>query len=377
MTHDTHTWQTAWTQAVTDIRGMAPETHDVTLRFTVPIALTGSHVRFTLSNQHGTTAIRIGSAAAVLGDASVQATFSGELSAEVAPGGELTSDPIDIHTTAGDELAIDLYLPEPTPHATGNLAGLAWVVSERGDHAGDLNFPAPPPALVEGPGGTSYMPPAPLLRNIEISGANAQTIVACLGDSITAAGWPNKATALLQGTGVIFLNRGLAGNRLREDGAGWAGAFFGRAGLTRFDDDVLNTSGVTHSIIALGTNDLGHPGSPSAPNDTVPTFEDLTASITDLIRRCQSAGISPTLATITPFTPAEGYDPAREQTRGHVNDWIRSHPHGAAVLDFAEALQSPTNPTALASQYDSGDHLHPNDAGQSRLAEEAATAFRA
>jgi lysophospholipase L1-like esterase len=46
------------------------------------------------------------------------------------------------------------------------------------------------------------------------------------------------------------------------------------------------------------------------------------------------------------------------------------------VIDFDKALRAPDDLTVLAPEYDSGDHLHPNDHGQDRLAHEAAAAFR-
>lgn len=377
MKSDAPAWQASWTQAVTNIRGMASETRDVTLRFTIPLALGGTQARFVLSNRSGTESIHIGHAALVLGDISAQVTFSGAPTVEVTPGGEVTCDPVDILTSAGENLIIDLYLPKPTEHATGNLTGCTWGLSEPGNHAGLLDFPALPEALVTGPGGVQFVPPAPLLRDVEVQHTETGTIVACLGDSITAAGWPNRASALLQGSNIALLNRGIAGNRLRKDCAGFAGAFFGRSGLTRFDDDVLNTAGVTHAIIALGTNDLGHPGSPTAPAEAVPAATDLIDALSELVHRSRSAGICPILATITPFMQAEGYDPAREAIRQQVNTWIRSDAPVATVIDFDRALQSATDETVLASQYDSGDHLHPNEAGQDRLAREAALAFQA
>ena len=39
---------------------------------------------------------------------------------------------------------------------------------------------------------------------------------------------------------------------------------WGRAGLSRFDDDVLTTPGVTHVVIAYNSNDWGPPGRPNS-----------------------------------------------------------------------------------------------------------------
>ena len=43
--------------------------------------------------------------------------------------------------------------------------------------------------------------------------------------------------------------------------------------------------------------------------------------------------------------------------------WIRSSAEFDAVIDFDEVLREPSHPTRLLPIYDSGDHLHANDAG--------------
>ena len=62
--------------------------------------------------------------------------------------------------------------------------------------------------------------------------------------------------------------------------------------------------------------------------------------------------------------------PTREVTRQHINAWIRNQ--GAkffdAVVDFDAVLRDPKDISFLASQYDSGDHLHPNERAFEALA---------
>ena len=40
-----------------------------------------------------------------------------------------------------------------------------------------------------------------------------------------------------------------------------------------------------------------------------------------------------------------------------------------AVVDFDAALRDPAHPDRLRRRYDSGDHLHPSDAGYRAMAE--------
>ncbi len=76
-------------------------------------------------------------------------------------------------------------------------------------------------------------------------------------------------------------------------------------------------------------------------------------------------------ATITPFGGSgQSYsDPTREATREKVNEWILTSGTFDATVDFAKMLGDPSKPDQLASQYDSGDHLHPNVAGYQFLAD--------
>jgi hypothetical protein len=49
--------------------------------------------------------------------------------------------------------------------------------------------------------------------------------------------------------------------------------------------------------------------------------------------------------------------------RQEVNAWIRSTGEFDGVIDFDEAVRDPNHSTQLLPAYDSGDHLHVNDAG--------------
>ena len=56
------------------------------------------------------------------------------------------------------------------------------------------------------------------------------------------------------------------------------------------------------------------------------------------------------------------------QVREAVNEWIRHIGTYDAVIDFDAAIRDPANPKRMLPAYDSGDHLHPNDAGYQAMA---------
>jgi lysophospholipase L1-like esterase len=55
--------------------------------------------------------------------------------------------------------------------------------------------------------------------------------------------------------------------------------------------------------------------------------------------------------------------------RQDVNRWIRDSGEFDAVVDFDKATRDPAAPGKLRAAYDSGDHIHPNDAGNQAMAE--------
>ncbi len=52
-----------------------------------------------------------------------------------------------------------------------------------------------------------------------------------------------------------------------------------------------------------------------------------------------------------------------------MNQWIRTSNAYDAVIDFDKAIRDPGNPAKILPAYDSGDNLHPNDAGYKAMAD--------
>ena len=50
------------------------------------------------------------------------------------------------------------------------------------------------------------------------------------------------------------------------------------------------------------------------------------------------------------------------------NEWIRTSGAFDGVIDFDKVVRDPSNPLAINPAFDSGDHLHPNDAGYQAMA---------
>ena len=70
-----------------------------------------------------------------------------------------------------------------------------------------------------------------------------------------------------------------------------------------------------------------------------------------------------------PFGRAFYSTPKTEAEHQAVNEWIRTSGAYDAVIDFDAAVRDPSNPLRFLPLYDSGDHLHPSDAGYQAMAE--------
>jgi len=133
--------------------------------------------------------------------------------------------------------------------------------------------------------------------------------------------------------------------------------------LARFDADVLDQAGVTHVVIMDGINDIGN-----ARLNATPTAEDIIAGHKQLIARARTRGLTVIGATLTPFWGAAYYTDVGETKRQAVNEWIRTSGAYDAVVDFDKATRDPRDPRKLRADFDSCDHLHPNDAGYQAMA---------
>ncbi|MBO6359929.1 hypothetical protein EY693_03775 [Enterococcus casseliflavus] len=203
------------------------------------------------------------------------------------------------------------------------------------------------------------------------------TIVA-FGDSITEQ---NHWVAPLQkevieklGEDYSVVNAGISGNRLLKDIANLPRRtqYFGLAGIERFEHDVFDINEqVCSVIVSLGVNDLHQPGTEEQfPIEELPTFEEMVSGYEQLIKQTKKHESKIFLATITPFI---GYtkdikNEEKEELRQKVNAWIRKNAEVDGIYDFDQVLTDPEDPTKLNSSHDSGDKLHPSEAGGAQMA---------
>jgi lysophospholipase L1-like esterase len=138
--------------------------------------------------------------------------------------------------------------------------------------------------------------------------------------------------------------------------------------LARFDRDVIAQAGVRYVIVLESINDIGSLHNVNQPDYHL-TAEDLEQGLSQLVVRAHQHGIKVLGATITPYQGAGYATDKGEQIREAVNTWILTSGVFDGTVDFDKATRDPNHPLVFASQYDSGDHLHPKDAGYAAMAD--------
>jgi len=373
------TWVGTWTASPQPPRGVMPASFsNQTVRQIVRVSIGGGRVRIKLSNEFGSKPVLIGAASIGLAGKGTEIvagslrslTFGGAKKVTLLPGAPALSDPVELNVAPLSDLAINLYLPAATELATVHQVGLQNAdVSAPGDFTASAEFPV-----------VDRFTHRFFLSGVLVEPSAATRAIVTFGDSITdgtnstvdANGrWPDVLARRLKdaGTAIAVLNQGISGNRVLSDGAGVSG-------LARFERDVLSQPAVSHVVIMLGINDIGWPGTALEPNGIIRTADDIVAGYKQMIERARIRSIKVIGATLTPFENAlagrsnQGYFTLdKEVRRLAVNHWIRTSGAFDTFIDFDRVIADPSRSEAIAAPYDSGDHLHPNDAGYRAMGE--------
>ncbi len=352
-----------------------------TLRMFAHTSIGGGMVRVRLSNVFGKAFLKIDEAHVALRDKSpniVQSTdsvltFSGRKTISIPPNAVVISDPVPMKVPVDGDLAVSIFLEKHTAAAGIHYAANATSFIGEGNQTAAASF-------VQSTTVASWA----FLAGIDVVAPALAAAIVAFGDSITDGSrsttdanrrWPNILAQRLQKAGITNLaviDSGIGGNRVLHDPATPANMRFGVNALARFDRDVLAQPGAKYVIILEGINDIGHPGSQSAPPSESVTAEDVIAGLTQLAERSHEMGLKVIGATLTPFAgcPFPGYYTAeKDAIRAAVNQWVRTTNVYDGFVDFDKATRDAAHPDQMLAAYDGGDHLHPGDAGYKAMAE--------
>ncbi|MFJ9908143.1 SGNH/GDSL hydrolase family protein [Streptomyces sp. NPDC101152] len=360
----TGTWEAAPSATTAELPGQS-------VRNVIHTSVGGGAARVRVSNRLGTAPLELGAVTVAVQEPGApkspnavagtvrRVTFHGAASAEVPAGADAVSDPVPLRVPADANLLVSLYTPGDSGPATYHHSALQTsFIAPAGDHTADQAGAAYTTTT-----GSWYY-----LTGVDVLGAPAAGSVVALGDSITDGSgstasanhrWPDRLADRLaqlpppRRLGV--LNAGIAGNRVLLDGTG-------PSALSRLDADVLSHSGVRAVILVEGINDIK--GTPAQTDPAA--FE---AAYREIVARCHARGIRVVGGTITPYGGHGGWTAAREAVRQSVDGLIRDGGIFDAVVDFDAVVRDPAAPDRILPAYDSGDHLHFDDAGLQAMAD--------
>jgi lysophospholipase L1-like esterase len=339
---------------------------DRTIRQIVRTTLGGDSIRIRLTNEYGERPLVVGAAhlalrasgADIRAESDKPLTFSGRTFVTLRPGAVIFSDPIAYAVPALSDITISLWVKDTIRVTTRHALGLqSTYVSAHGDFTAAPHI-APDTTILQWP----------WLTGVDVFNAKATGAIVAIGNSITDgynstpdsnSRWPDVLARRLLASSEppkAVVNAGISGNRVLAFGAG-------PSALSRFDRDVLMQPGVTHVIVLEAINDLSRGTSPADPRDTI-TAEDIIAAYKQMITRAHDRGLMIFGATLTPVgNMNRPTTPVVDAKRRAINEWIRTSHAFDGVIDFEAITRDPAQPDRFLPAYDSGDHLHPSDAG--------------
>ena len=352
-------WAGAWGASPTIPPPGGKAFENQTVRQVVRLSTGGSAVRIRFTNEYSDKPLDIGAATSAVAGAdgkpmggTLALTFGGKASVAIPAGAPLLSDPVALDVKALDSLSISIFLPTATGPCTCHFAGTATsYLSGPGDFTRTGFEPA------------STFTNRAFISGVEVTRPDPRTIIA-FGDSITDGTastvnankrWPDVLAERLAAAGAPrpISNQAIAGNRILS----WQSPIFGDPALARFDRDVLSVPNARWLVILEGVNDIGMGA--AAP----PSAAQLIAGYRQMIERAEARGIKTYIATILPYEGARYHQEVGEAVRSQVNVWIRTNTEAAGFIDFDAAMRDPANPKKMKADLQSGDWLHPNDAG--------------
>ncbi len=363
-------WVASWQGApqLTEPRNMPPvPLAHVTLRQVIHTSIGGTRWRLRFSNEFGNGPVVIASAHVARSvrrdtvDVSTDRAlaFDGRQRVTIPAGGTATSDPIDITVAPLANLAITTTI-DTTPSAlTGHPGSRTTSFIVAGDHGVDRAF-----------ANAATTEHWYLIDRLDAIAPGDAAAVVVLGNSIAdgrGSGtdrndrWPDILSARLRASdatkNVAVLNAGIGGNAIVRGG-------LGPTALARFDRDVLEQPGARWVLISEGVNDIGG----ARPGTGAAIAQALIASYEQMIDRAHARHLRVYGATILPFGGSFYDSPDHREARRTVNTWIRSSKAFDAVIDLDAVMRDPNDAERLRADGDSGDHLHPNEAGYRALA---------
>jgi lysophospholipase L1-like esterase len=354
LANETGGWVTTFTSAMAFQSGTL---NDASIRDVVEIPISGSQIKFSISNQYGSIPLQIGQATVseqlegarpVVGTIET-ATFNGQNSVTIAPGQSVVSDPVAFNTFAFEHLLISLWIP--------NFAD----ISAHSCCEGTINTYATPD--FSGNQAASGNSSSYSLVNYQNEFVNAVFIyasekyntVAVFGDSISdeSNGWVSMLNLRLLGSSspkkYNVINESIIGNTLLSLPGDLENQGGGAPATLRIKSTLAGISGIKYVILELGGNDILFGAN----------FTQITGAISQINSYLKSIGVQLIVMTIIPRQISGRWTQSDENLRLQINTWIKENinDYFDAAQILADIYNGNCNTSTLFPAFNAGDAL--------------------
>lgn len=373
-------WVTTWGNAEAPAySGEQTYVKDITLRYNVPVMVSGSKIKLFFSNKFGTEkvvldSVTVGKNTCANVDGTCRddvtanikkVTFNKKDKCKMKAGQTCYSDEIDYPVKKGDFLSVSFYIKDITLLTTATaLMGIysyGYVMEGKGTYLETF------PLYVSMESSKTYA-----LYGVDVlnDDEDASTII-CYGDSISAIEWPDHFARLIlkSDKNVAVCRKAISGSRVLRKYNHKANIHYGDAGIVRIDENLSQVQGAKAVVILHGINDIIHPdGSVYRPLESLPSSEEIIHAYEDkYVASARKHGLKVYFGTILPFKYYKSHNAEREAIRQGINDWIRTTDKIDGYIDFDKIVSDPSDPLAILPSF-TNDHLHPTSNGAFEMA---------
>lgn len=367
--NDQHVWTTCWSHAQRGC-GLVNQEFQSQQRITIS-GIKAEAIRFRFSNFYDEQTVRLSHGYLSLSNQCIAFGFDGKSEVTLCPGDSVVCDGIDLPITKQDQFVLCYEIDAKHPCTSG-------IDLSREEH-----FSAN--------GVIAY-----LFHAIDVISPDYKGCICAFGDSIVELDqWTKVLSHMVEVDSYVLVNQGISGNRLLRgleevcmdplhayvlegttaqqeiEQPVWfrniplSKQWFGKAGLLRFQHDVLETHANLKAVIcAIGVNDLYQPGTFCARESELPTMEELQLGYQELWNLVPKDKVCLFVAGITSFQLSSGASSQKEQMRLNLNAWMSEMQE--CYIGFDDLLCN-TSGVLLDEMHD-GDHLHPNQKGGAVMA---------
>lgn len=371
-------WISSWNTSETNFINMKNNGlfnyENQTLRTIVTLSYGGSQERVKFTNEYGTEELEINAATIALvnsdgvleEDTLTEIRFNGDKHVVLEEGEYIWSDPVNLEVNPQDKVAVSMYISDELSGLTGGCGNVQAFVSESGDHTLDISNENYEEINI-----SDYPNVSLFMTSIQVYAPEEAGSIVIFGDSISTFSWPEYLTSELLENNIDNLSvvrETIVGNRILHDTVDYLHGLFGPSGISRFEDAITRHSRTEYVIVLEGINDIMSTGpGGTSPSSEIVDADDVIEGLETYIDIAHKHNLKIYGGTIMPFEGYISYTEEEEAVRQEVNQWIREEAQFDAVFDFDVATRDPNNIKRLLPLYDSGDHVHPSEAGSQAM----------